>query len=215
MEAKPNAIKQTVNIGSFEVSTLLAGTRTAPDPQTIFGMNVTPEEFATVSAENFIPVDKNQFFFTPTVVVTGQKEFDAWVKMDAEGFNTKVKPLAEKMTFIGDGDAVVSGVTGMAAHGHTPGHMTYMLESDGEQLVLIADTANHYVWSLAYPDWEVKFDMDKAAAAATRKNVFGMLAADKIPFIGYHMPFPGMAFVAPRGEGGFHYVPVSYQMLLG
>jgi len=28
MEAKPNAIKQTVNIGSFEVSTLLAGTRT-------------------------------------------------------------------------------------------------------------------------------------------------------------------------------------------
>jgi len=159
--------------------------------------------------------DDGNTTFANARYVTGQKEFDAWVKMDAEGFNTKVKPLAEKMTFIGDGDAVVSGVTGMAAHGHTPGHMTYMLESDGEQLVLIADTANHYVWSLAYPDWEVKFDMDKAAAAATRKNVFGMLAADKIPFIGYHMPFPGMAFVAPRGEGGFHYVPVSYQMLLG
>ncbi len=277
MEAKPNATKRTVNIGSFEVSTLLAGTRTAPDPQTIFGMNVTAEEFAAVSAENFIPADKNQFFFTPTVVragddvvlfdtglnaagitaplaeagvtpedvtvvvlthmhgdhigglsdddgnttfanaryVTGQKEFDAWAKMDSDGFDAKVKPLAEKMTFISDGDAVVSGVTGMAANGHTPGHMTYRLESEGEQLVLIADTANHYVWSLAYPDWEVKFDMDKAAAATTRKNMFGMLAADKIPFIGYHMPFPGMGYVAPRGEGGFHYVPVSYQMMLG
>ena len=277
MEAKPNAAKQTVNVGGFEVSTLLAGTRTAPDPQSIFGMNVSAEEFAAVSAENFIPADKNQFFFTPTVVrtgddvvlfdtglnaagitaplaeagvapdevtivvvthmhgdhiggltdddgnatfanaryVTGQKEYDAWAKMDSDPFNAKVKPLAEKMTFIGDGDAVVSGVTGMAANGHTPGHMTYMLESDGEQLMLIADAANHYVWSLAYPDWEVKFDMDKQAAAATRKKIFGMLAADKIPFVGYHMPFPGMGYVAPRGEGGFQYVPVSYQMMLG
>ena len=29
------------------------------------------------------------------------------------------------MSFIGDGDGVVSGVTAMA-FGHTPGHMTYM-----------------------------------------------------------------------------------------
>jgi len=61
-----------------------------------------------------------------------------------------------------------------------------MLESAGEQLVIAADTANHYVWSLAYPEWEVKFDMDKAKAAASRKAVFGMLAAERIPFIGYH-----------------------------
>jgi len=56
--------------------------------------------------------------------------------------------------------------------------------------------------------------MDKQAAAATRKQLLGMLSADKIPFIGYHMPFPGVGYVAPRGEGGFHYVPASYQMML-
>ncbi len=274
--SQPNAIKQTMNIGSMEVSTLLAGTRTAPDPQNIFGMNVSADEFSSVSAENFIPADKNQFFFTPTVVragddvvlfdtglnpdgikaplqaagvaptdvtivvithmhgdhigglsgddgtptfpnaryVTGQTEYDTWAKRGSDNFDAKVKPLAEKMTFIGDGDSVVSGITSVAAAGHTPGHMTYMLESDGEQLLLIADTANHYVWSLAYPDWEVKFDMDKAAAAATRKKIFGMLSADKIPFVGYHMPFPAVAYVAPRGEGGFQYVPASYQMML-
>ncbi len=56
--------------------------------------------------------------------------------------------------------------------------------------------------------------MDKAAAAATRKAVFGMLlAADKVPFIGYHMPFPGVGYVEAMGDG-FRYVPVSYQMLL-
>jgi glyoxylase-like metal-dependent hydrolase (beta-lactamase superfamily II) len=271
-----NAKQNSFALGEFTVSTLLAGTRTADNPQAIFGMNVTPEEFAEVSEQNFIPADKNQFFFTPTVVnaggqtvlfdtglnpagitgplaeagikpedvdiivlthmhgdhigglmnddgtptfanaryVTGQAEFDAWAKMDNENFDKKVKPLADKMSFIGDGGSVVSGITGMAATGHTPGHMIYMLESAGEQLVIAADTANHYVWSLAYPEWEVKFDMDKAKAAASRKAVFGMLAADRIPFIGYHMPFPGTGFVETRGEGGFRYVPSSYQMMM-
>ena len=92
MEAKPNAAKQTVNVGGFEVSTLLAGTRTAPDPQTIFGMNVTPEEFQTVSAENFIPADKNQFFFTPTVVRTGDEVVLFDTGLNAAGITA---PLAE------------------------------------------------------------------------------------------------------------------------
>jgi hypothetical protein len=33
-----------------------------------------------------------------------------------------------------------------------------------------------------------------------------MLAADRMPFVGYHMPFPAVGFVAARGEG-FEYVP--------
>ena len=145
--------------------------------------------------------------------VAGQVEFDAWVSRENEGFEQNVRPLADKMTFIGDGGSVASGITGMAAFGHTPGHMAYMLESGGEQVLLMDDTANHYVWSLAYPDWEVKFDMDKQAAAATRRNLLGMVAADRIPLIGYHMPFPGLGYVETRGEG-FHYVPASYQMML-
>jgi glyoxylase-like metal-dependent hydrolase (beta-lactamase superfamily II) len=91
--------------------------------------------------------------------------------------------------------------------------MTYMLESGGKQLLIAADFANHYVWSLGYPDWEVRFDMDKAAAAQTRRKVLSMLAADRVPFIGYHMPFPGMGYVEPRGDG-FHYTAASYQHML-
>ena len=121
---------------------------------------------------------------------------------------------SDQFSFIGDGGSVASGITGMAAFGHTPGHMVYMIESDGAQLVLIADLANHYVWSLAYPDWEVRFDMDKAGAAQSRRAVLGMLATDKIPFVGYHMPFPAMGFVETR-EDGFRYVPASYQMIAG
>ncbi len=261
-------------LGGFEVTALLAGTRTVTDnPQGIFGMNVSEEEFAEVSQANFIPTDAAQFFFTPTVVntgaelilfdtglnpdgitgalaaagytpdqvdvvvlthmhgdhigglgggatfpnaryVTGQVEYDHWAGAGNEGFDANVRPLADNMTFIADGGSVASGITAMAAFGHTPGHMVYMLESDGASLAITADTANHYVWSLAYPDWEVRFDMDKAAAAQTRKDVYGMLAADRVPFIGYHMPFPAMGYVETRGEGGFRYVPVSYQMML-
>ncbi|MEO0388255.1 MAG: MBL fold metallo-hydrolase, partial [Pseudomonadota bacterium] len=152
--------------------------------------------------------------FANAAYYTLDAEFDAWSKTDNEGFAGKVRPLAERVTFLQDGGSVASGVTAMVAAGHTPGHTTYMLESDGAQLLLTADLANHYVWSLAYPDWEVRFDMDKAAAAAARRTVLGMLAADKIPFVGYHMPFPGMGYVSARGDG-FQYTPVSYQMMLG
>ncbi len=151
--------------------------------------------------------------FAGAAYVAGQVEFDAWAKQENEGFEGKVRPLAEKMTFLDAGQDVRSGVTAVEAFGHTPGHMGYMLESGGSQLLLMADTANHYVWSVGYPEWEVKFDMDKAAAAATRKKIMDMASADRFPLIGYHMPFPGMGFIETRGEGGYRYVPHSYQLI--
>ncbi|WP_343081626.1 MBL fold metallo-hydrolase [Ostreiculturibacter nitratireducens] len=263
-----------IKLGEFEVTTLLGGTRTVPNPQEIFGLNVTPEEFAEASSAAFIPTDKAQFYFTPTVIntgdelvlfdtglapegitgalaaagyapdqvdvvvlthmhgdhigglsgdagetfpnaryVTGSLEHNHWSQAGNEGFDAKVKPLNEKLTFLDDGGSVASGITAVSAFGHTPGHMAYMIESAGQNLVLIGDTANHYVWSLAYPDWEVRFDADKAAAAQSRRKVLGMLAADKVPFIGYHMPFPALGYVEARGEG-FHYVPASYQLFM-
>ena len=273
MDAGP-APYARVKLGDFDVTTILAGTRTVEEPHGIFGLNVDDPTFEQVSQAAHIPADRAQFFFTPTVVntgselilfdtgnaaegtlaalqaagytadqidtvvlthmhgdhigglmtgdsptfanaryVTGQKEFDAWAQMDNEGFETKVRPLADRMTFLEDGGSVASGVTAMAAFGHTPGHMTYMLESDGQGLLLAADFANHYVWSLAHPDWEVKFDMDKQAAAAARKRVLDMLAADATPFVGYHMPFPAYGYVETAGDG-YAYVPHSYQLLL-
>jgi filamentous hemagglutinin family protein len=155
--------------------------------------------------------DSGAATFANAAYVAGQAEFDFWAAQANEGFEAKVRPQADRMTFIGDGGAVRSGITGVAAFGHSSGHMTYMLESGGAQLMLIADTANHHVWSLAYPDWEVRFDADKAAAAATRRAILGMAAADRFPIIGYHLPFPAAGYVETRGDG-FHYVPVSYQL---
>ena len=263
-------------LGAFEVTTLLAGTRAGDKPQETFGTNASPEEFAALAAANFIPADRTQNFFTPTLVntgaelilfdtglaaegtlaalaaagiapdqidtvvlthmhgdhigglmaadgatptfanaryLTGAVEHNYWSGAANEGFDKNVKPLNDKITFLDDGGAVVPGITGMNAFGHSPGHMVYHVESDGQRLMITADTANHYVWSLQKPDWEVRFDADKPAAAAVRKRVFGMIAADRIPFIGYHMPFPGIGFVEPRDDG-FRFVPASYQLML-
>ncbi|MHA7969871.1 MBL fold metallo-hydrolase [Rhizobium sp. CAU 1783] len=151
--------------------------------------------------------------------VAGQAEYDFWVdparagtpaENGQKGVLASVKPLAEKTTFIGDGADVVSGVTAMAAFGHSPGHMIYRLESEGRQLVLAADTANHFVLSLQRPDWEVKFDMDKAAAATARRKVFDMIAADRLAFLGYHMPFPAVGY-AEKLDTGYRFVPKAYQ----
>lgn len=261
-------------IGGFEVTTLLSNSFPRDDPHSIFGLNVSAEEFNKVSEKANLPTDQARFFFTPTVVntgselvlfdtglsaaditgalasagytaeqvdvvvithmhgdhigglmadgtptfpnaryVTGTVEFDAWSKADNATFQSNINPLADKATFIESDQDVVSGITSVDAFGHTPGHMVYRVESDGKQLLIAADFANHYVWSLAHPDWEVKFDMDKAAAAVTRRRLLDMMAADKIPFVGYHMPWPAVGYVTKHGDG-YHYVPESYQLQL-
>ena len=40
-----------------------------------------------------------------------------------------------------------------------------------------------------------------------------MIADERIPMIGYHMPFPATGFVETAGNG-FRYVPTSYQLKL-
>lgn len=123
----------------------------------------------------------------------------------------KVVPMADKATMIAPGDAVVSGIEAIDSAGHTPGHTAYHIESGGERLVLIGDVSNHYVVSLQRPDWHVRFDMDKEAAVAARKSLLGMIAADRVPFVGYHMPFPSVGYLEAMGDG-FRHVPVSYQL---
>ncbi|GMG82809.1 MBL fold metallo-hydrolase [Paralimibaculum aggregatum] len=153
--------------------------------------------------------------------VFGAREFDWWSDEDllfddamstrAQLVQDKVVRFAEKARMIAPGEAVVPGIEAVQAFGHTPGHLAFHLESEGARLMLIADTANHYVASMQRPDWHVRFDMDKEMAVAARKAVLGQIAADRIPFVGYHMPAPAVGYLEAR-DGGFHYVPASYQL---
>lgn len=166
--------------------------------------------------------ENDQPTFPNAVYLTGAAEHNFWTADSALSGGTErgaklvrkvVSPLNEKMTFLNPGDAVAPGITAVDGSGHTPGHMCYNLESNGERLVLIADLANHYVVSLQRPDWHVRFDMDKEKAVAARKSILGMIAADKVPFIGYHMPFPSVGYLTAK-DAGFEYTAASYQLYL-
>ena len=152
----------------------------------------------------------------------GQVEFDFWkdparlgtpAENGHKGVLGKVVPLAEKMAFLKEGTEVAPGIVAHEAFGHSPGHLVFRLESEGRGLFIAGDTANHYVLSLQHPDWEVRFDADKAAAAATRRKVFDMVAAEKLPFVGYHMPYPAVGYVEKSGDG-YRFVPETYQFEL-
>jgi glyoxylase-like metal-dependent hydrolase (beta-lactamase superfamily II) len=155
--------------------------------------------------------------------VTGRVEYDFWTHDDrlsgptenaANLVRANVVPLAEQMTFIGDGDDVVSGITAVAAFGHSPGHMAYHIENEGRRLLIWADTANHFVMSVQRPEWHVRFDMDKEAAIATRKRLFDMANAERLPVTGYHMPFPAVGFIDKPTPDSYRWVQASYQMNL-
>jgi hypothetical protein len=91
--------------------------------------------------------------------------------------------------------------------------VSYHLESEGKRLFIGGDFCNHYVLSLEKPEWHVSFDADKDMAIASRKKMLDMVAADRIPFTSYHMPFPAVGFVE-KTDAGFRYVPASYQLFI-
>ncbi|GBE43768.1 hypothetical protein BMS3Bbin10_01849 [bacterium BMS3Bbin10] len=122
----------------------------------------------------------------------------------------KLVPLCEKISFLKSEGEVVSGINAIPSFGHTPGHLGYHIESKGKRLILWGDAIIHHVVSMQQPEWHVSADMDKDGAAQTRKKILDMTATERMPAIGYHMPFPAIGFVERKGAG-YRWVPASYQ----
>ena len=164
----------------------------------------------------------DELAFPKARYVFGRAEFDFWRKGDnipeprkphREEFVRLCVPLADRAAFIEPGDAVVSGIEAVEAYGHSAGHMAYHVESEGQRLLLWADTFNHYVASLQKPDWHVAVDDDKERAVATRKRILDMVVTERLWVVGYHMPFPSLGFVERAGDGG-RWLPATYQFNL-
>ena len=116
-------------------------------------------------------------------------------------------PIMGGIQTYGDGDQVAPGIVAMAAPGHTEGHFVFLLEMNGERLMLGSDTANHPVAFFERPEWLFGFDMLPEETVATRRKVLGRAADDKIPYWSTHLPFPGVGAVSHDGAG-FRFVPL-------
>ncbi|MEO1206251.1 MAG: MBL fold metallo-hydrolase [Pseudomonadota bacterium] len=188
----------------------------------------TPEQIDIVVSTHGHPdhigglIEGGQPAFPNARYVFGQTEFDYWRtgdnipdrrKKNHDLYMRLAVPMAEKATFIAPGNDVVTGIRAVDAFGHSPGMLAFHIESEGRRLMLWADVTNHYVMSLMKPEWHVLFDHDKDKAIATRKRILAEVAAERIPAIGYHMPFPAIGFVEVQNDS-FRWVPASYQFNL-
>jgi glyoxylase-like metal-dependent hydrolase (beta-lactamase superfamily II) len=152
--------------------------------------------------------------------VIGRREYDAWNDgseippqrdQNRDMFLRLIPPLADKMTFLEDGDTVVPGITAVAAFGHSLGHMMYRVDSGSQSILIWGDVTNHYVFSLQYPESIVGFDDDKQMAITTRKRVLDMVATDRLLVSGHHMPVPSVGYVERHGDS-YRWAPVTYQL---
>ena len=168
-------------------------------------------------------MDGEKAVFPNARYVCGDVEYNFWSRKEllessdknmvrrATAVQNNLVPLADKIGFLKPDADVVTGITSVQAFGHTPGHMCYHIESAGKRFLIFADTTNHYVASLAKPDWHCVFDMDADKAVPARKKILDMVSADKIPAAGYHMPFPAVGHVAKKGDG-YVWIPATYHL---
>jgi glyoxylase-like metal-dependent hydrolase (beta-lactamase superfamily II) len=83
--------------------------------------------------------------------------------------------------------------------GHTPGHVSVMIESEGQAAVITGDMT-HHPCQMAHPDWSPPFDSDAKASAAMRRRMFADWADRPILVIGTHYAAPTAGHVVSDGD---------------
>jgi glyoxylase-like metal-dependent hydrolase (beta-lactamase superfamily II) len=120
-----------------------------------------------------------------------------------------VEPIARSVELYEAGTEIVPGLTTIAAPGHTPGMVAFLVQSGGDQLLLTADLAYHPVVNIDRP-WRPGPDRDKDAALSARRRIFDRAASDRIPVLGFHFPFPGLGHIL-RTDAGYAWVSAGWQ----
>jgi glyoxylase-like metal-dependent hydrolase (beta-lactamase superfamily II) len=166
--------------------------------------------------------DSGKVLFPNAQFYIAQSDFDYWTdekKMDGplKDFvihaRKNLLPVRDRLVFYKDGQEVLPGVTAMAAPGHTVGHHIFMITSDGKSMAFLGDLTHHQILLLEKPRMQFSYDTDPKQAAESRVKMLDMLAANKIPVMSYHYPWPGYGHVVKTGEG-FHYIAEPMQMII-
>ena len=84
--------------------------------------------------------------------------------------------------------------------GHTPGHISVVIESGGERAVITGDMAHHPI-QFADPSVATGADSDRDWAVATRRSSLAEWAADGTLVIGTHFVAPTAGRLEADGDG--------------
>lgn len=127
----------------------------------------------------------------------------------AANIKRSLEPYAREVALYEGGAEIVPGLRSIAAAGHTPGMVAFLVQSGAEQLLLTADLAYHPVVNIDRP-WRPGPDRDAEAAAAVRRRIFDQAAAERMLVLGFHYPFPGLGRIL-RTDTGYAWVPAGWQ----
>ncbi len=111
-------------------------------------------------------------------------------------------------TFSGETE-LLPGFRAEPAYGHTPGHVLYTLESEGQKLVFLGDMIHIPAVQFADPNVAVAFDVDPALAVEARKRTLKEVADRGYLVAHNHVAFPGLGHVLHDGES-YRWVPAPY-----
>jgi glyoxylase-like metal-dependent hydrolase (beta-lactamase superfamily II) len=122
-------------------------------------------------------------------------------------------PWRDRIVFLKDGQDVVPGLQALSTPGHTVGHTSFVISSQGRSIVYLADLGHSPPLQMEYPRAEFARDTDPKQGVTTRLRTFDMVASGKIPIVAYHFPWPGIGHVAKTGDH-YRYVAIEMQTVL-
>jgi len=171
-------------------------------------------------------VKDGQRVFPNAIVRAGKADAEYWLsqanmdKAPAEkkgyfqGAMASINPYVQagKFKAIDTDGELVPGVSALAEHGHTPGHTVYVVQSQGQKLLLIGDMIHVGAVQFENPQVTIGFDSDEKAAYAARKKVFDDAAKSGALIGGAHLQFPGVGHLEAQGKG-YRWIPVNYTQM--
>ncbi len=134
----------------------------------------------------WVPTFKNARYLMAT------DEYNYWRDQDTRPdyrviFDDSVRPVFEAglVDFVATEHRICPEVYLTPTLGHTPGHVSVMIESEGERAMITGDFI-HHPCQMAHTEWCSSVDYDRVAAKATRDRVFAELADREVLVIGTH-----------------------------
>lgn len=122
----------------------------------------------------------------------GRTEYDYWNGFEESReqkavFADSVKPVVDagQAELIASETRICDEVSTFPTPGHSPGHLSIRIRSEGEEAVLLGDVA-HHPCQFEHLDWSSTFDSDPAGAAKMRERLFGELAETRTRVFGGH-----------------------------
>lgn len=152
--------------------------------------------------------EKGQLNFPNAQVIINKNEWDFWYSEQAkafpEMFHTFIKNNItalekEDIKFIKNNEEeILPGFTAIQSAGHTSGHVSFVISSNGEKMLYAADTFLHPI-HMENLKVTSGFDADPEMALKSRKNLLGMITSENLPMHSFHFEFPGMGWVSEKG----------------